>query len=72
MYLNGFWIKFDTLEAKDRQVLSCDTLAGHDPDHLELKLDAAETAGTSKVKYTISSYSEYSWFLNVDTLFNLL
>ena len=68
MYLNGFWIKFDTLEAKDRQVLSCDTLAGHDPDNL----DAAGTAGTSKAKYTISSYSEYSWFLNVDTLFNLL
>jgi len=79
MYLNGFWIKFDTLEEKDRQVLSVnisslscglsgDTLAGHDPDNL----DAAGTAGTSKAKYTISSYSEYSWFLNVDTLFNLL
>ena len=79
MYLNGFWIKFDTLEAKDRQVLSVNisslscglsgnTLAGHDPDNL----DAAGTAGTSKAKYTISSYGEYYSFLSVDTILHLL
>ena len=39
---------------------------------LELKFDAAGTAGTSKAKYKISSYGEYYSFLSVDTILHLL